>query len=88
MCTLQTNRVNSENKQPAPHTLTTAAERADDIVEVEVAKCSNIRSNEKTVAAASVVTVTNMWVQYLSNSFGKRNLTQRPCRSSRSAHGC
>ena len=39
------------------HTLTTAAERADDIVEVEVAKCSHIGSNEKTVAAASVVTV-------------------------------
>ena len=54
------------------HTLTTAAERADDIVEVEVTKCSNIRSNEETVAAASVVTVLNVWVQYLSNSFGKR----------------
>ena len=39
------------------HTLTTAAERADDIVEVEVAKCSNIGSNEKTVAAASIVAV-------------------------------
>ena len=54
------------------HTLTTAAERADDIVEVEVAKSSNIRSNEKTVATASVVTVMNVRVQYLSNSFGKR----------------
>ena len=70
-----TPRINSRH-----HTLTTAAERADDIFEVEVSKCSNIGSNEKTVAAASIVTVMNVWVQYLFNSSGKGYLTQRPCR--------
>ena len=88
MCTLQTELTPKINNRH--HTLTTAAERADDVVEVEVSKCGNIGSNEKAVAAASVVTVMNVWVQYLFNSLGKKGLylTRRLCRSSRSEREC
>ena len=51
--------------------LATAGKRADDIVEVEVAKCSNIGSNEKTVAAASIVAVVARRFSTFSTHLGK-----------------